>query len=131
MAGDNNYPDGVASTIDPNIGQYYHEFISPYPGIYGVGDTINRFFPTLGNHDVRTDDGQPYTDYFTLPNYERYYDFVWGDVHFFALNSNSSEPDGADSTSIVILVILLAFFTNLPRILSLLLAIPTSFTSLN
>ncbi|MCH7762023.1 metallophosphoesterase [candidate division TA06 bacterium] len=25
---------------------------------------------------------------------------MWGDVHFFALNSNSSEPDGADSTSI-------------------------------
>ncbi len=28
--GDNNYPDGEASTIDANIGQYYHEFIFPY-----------------------------------------------------------------------------------------------------
>ena len=25
--GDNNYPNGEASTIDANIGQYYHQFI--------------------------------------------------------------------------------------------------------
>ncbi|MCH7761181.1 metallophosphoesterase, partial [candidate division TA06 bacterium] len=56
-AGDNNYSDGEASTIDPNIGQYYHEFIYPYLGSYGPGATTNRFFPTLGNHDVRTDNG--------------------------------------------------------------------------
>src|SRR4029077_2269178 len=35
--GDTNYPDGQASTIDANIGQYYHEFISPYLGSYGAG----------------------------------------------------------------------------------------------
>lgn len=28
--GDNNYPNGEASTIDPNIGQFYHDFIYPY-----------------------------------------------------------------------------------------------------
>jgi len=28
--GDNNYPDGASSTIDENIGQFYHEFIFPY-----------------------------------------------------------------------------------------------------
>ena len=28
--GDNNYPDGEASTIDENIGQYFHQYIYPY-----------------------------------------------------------------------------------------------------
>ena len=27
--GDNNYEDGLALTIDHNIGQYYHDYISP------------------------------------------------------------------------------------------------------
>jgi hypothetical protein len=27
--GDNNYPQGEASTIDRNIGQYFHNFIYP------------------------------------------------------------------------------------------------------
>lgn len=92
--GDNNYENGDSATIDSNIGQYFHEFIYPYQGIYGPGDTINRFFPSLGNHDVRTNNGQAYLNYFTLPGNERYYDFIWGDVHFFSLNSNDSEPDG-------------------------------------
>ncbi len=46
--GDNNYPDGAASTIDDNIGKYYHDYISPYVGSFGPGADINRFFPTLG-----------------------------------------------------------------------------------
>ncbi len=33
-AGDNNYEDGAASTIDANIGQYYHAYIAPYQGTY-------------------------------------------------------------------------------------------------
>ncbi len=49
--GDNNYPVGAATTIDQNIGQYYHDFIYPYMGAYGAGATANRFFPSLGNHD--------------------------------------------------------------------------------
>jgi hypothetical protein len=51
--GDNNYPKGAASTIDRNIGQYYHDFIYPCRGRYGAGAAINRFFPTLGNHRWR------------------------------------------------------------------------------
>src|SRR3990172_1293347 len=35
--GDNNYDSGSASTIDANIGQYYHDFIFPYTGSYGAG----------------------------------------------------------------------------------------------
>ncbi len=98
--GDNNYPDGAASTIDANIGKYYHDFIYPYVGTYGSGSDINRFFPTLGNHDWIAPNAQPYFDYFTLPGNERYYDFVWGPLHFFALDSDGHEPDGVNEGSV-------------------------------
>jgi hypothetical protein len=98
--GDNNYPDGEASTIDENVGQFYHEFIFPYLGGYGAGADINRFFPSLGNHDWHAAGAQPYLDYFTLPGNERYYDFTWGPLHFFAVDSDPDEPDGSDSSSV-------------------------------
>ena len=98
--GDNNYYYGAASTIDVNIGQYYAEFIHPYHGQYGPGGTVNRFFPSLGNHDWEAPGAQPYLDYFTLPGNERYYDFVWGPVHFFALDSDPAEPDGRRADSV-------------------------------
>lgn len=100
--GDNNYPDGEASTIDRNIGQFYHQFIFPYNGAYGPGATSNRFFPAMGNHDWDNnvgDPGQPYFEYFTLPGNERYYDFVMGPVHFFMIDSDRREPDGITSSS--------------------------------
>lgn len=97
--GDNNYPLGDAATIDQNIGQYYHEFIYPYVGAYGSGAIINRFFPSPGNHDWDTGTLQPYIDYFTLPGNERYYEFVRGPLHLFAIDSDSQEPDGRSSTS--------------------------------
>ncbi|HJW89782.1 MAG TPA: metallophosphoesterase, partial [Anaerolineales bacterium] len=98
--GDNNYPSGSAKTIDGNIGQYYHDFIFPYIGEYGEGADINRFFPSLGNHDWNTPEAQPYLDYFTLPGNERYYDFTWGPVHLFAIDSDSREPDGVGRSSV-------------------------------
>lgn len=98
--GDNNYPSGSAATIDANIGQYYHEFISPYIGTYGQGASNNRFFPTLGNHDWDNGTLTPYLDYFTLPDNERYYDFVRGPIHFFVLDSDTREPDGITSNSL-------------------------------
>ena len=99
--GDNNYPNGEASTIDANIGRYYHEYIFPYIGAYGEGADTNRFFPSLGSHDNYCYDcPQPYLDYFELPGNERYYEFTWGPAHFFAINSTELEPDGTDSTSI-------------------------------
>lgn len=97
--GDNNYPLGAQNTIDANIGQYYHSFIYPYLGSYGPGADHNRFFPSLGNHDWLTTAAQPYLDYFNLPGNERYYEFSWGPVHFFALDSDSHEPDGVGSSS--------------------------------
>lgn len=98
--GDNNYPNGEAGTIDANIGQYFHEYIKPYHGDYGVGSLdVNRFYPLLGNHDWHTRDARPYLEYFTLPGNERYYDFEWGPVHFFAIDSSSTEPDGISPSS--------------------------------
>jgi acid phosphatase type 7 len=50
-------------------------------------------FPSLGNHEYVTNQGQPYLDNFYLPannpaGSERYYSFDWGPVHFVALDSN-------------------------------------------
>jgi hypothetical protein len=101
--GDNNYPDGEASTIDKNIGQFYHDFMYPYTGSYGAGATTNRFWPAVGNHDWDNTVGaplSPYLNYFKLPGNERYYDFVQGPVHFFVIDSDNREPDGYKSTSV-------------------------------
>ncbi|MDF2437916.1 MAG: hypothetical protein K0Q95_2292 [Bacteroidota bacterium] len=97
--GDNNYPNGAESTIDANIGKYYHDYIYPYMGAYGSSASTNKFFPSSGNHDYVTSGAVPYYNYFTLPGNERYYDFVKGDVHFYAINSNPQEPDGTSATS--------------------------------
>ena len=104
--GDNNYPDGAAETIEANIGQYYEDFIFPRPGGGPSGTTVNRFFPALGNHDwdsiscIGQDCTGPYFDYFELPHNERYYDFVWGPLHFYMLNSVLLEPDGITADSV-------------------------------
>jgi len=98
--GDNNYPKGSAGHIDEAIGQFYHSYIYPYQGSYGEGASVNRFFPTIGNHDTYTDDAQPYLDYFKLPGNERYYDFTWGPVHLFAIDNVETEPDGVGASSV-------------------------------
>jgi tartrate-resistant acid phosphatase type 5 len=97
--GDNNYPLGGADTIDENVGRYFHDFIAPYRGKFGAGATENRFFPSLGNHDWYTARAQPYFDYFTLPNNERYYDVTVGSVQLFAIDSDPIEPDGVTADS--------------------------------
>lgn len=96
--GDNNYPNGEASTIDDNIGKYYASFIGNYQGRYGPGSAQNRFWPSPGNHDWRSGLG-PYEAYFTLPGNERYYDADLGLVHLYALDSDPQEPDGVTAAS--------------------------------
>jgi hypothetical protein len=98
--GDNNYPLGSASSIDANIGKHYHDFIGNYHGNFGPGASLNRFFPSLGNHDWYAPAAAPYLEYFTLPHNERYYSFVWGLAEFFVLDSDPHEPDGITATSI-------------------------------
>lgn len=93
--GDNNYPVGAASTIHNNIGKHYCDFIynPDAPEAFrckgkAAAEGINRFFPIPGNHDCYSiPELQPYLDYFTLPGDERNYDFSWGPVHFFTINT--------------------------------------------
>lgn len=116
--GDNNYPSGEASTIDENVGRNWRPYIFPYAGAQPlkpgeVDATENRFFPSLGNHDLDNtgggQPGQPYYNYFPIDSQnKRYYEFVWGHCHFFILNSGlltdtdgvPVEPDGNDQFSI-------------------------------
>jgi len=98
--GDSNYPSGNASSIDRNIGKYYHAYIGNYVGSYGAGAEQNRFFPTLGNHDYATPRARPYLDYFTLPGNERYYRVTWGPVEIYCLDSEIWEPDGNSADSL-------------------------------
>ncbi len=114
-AEDQNYANSLLA-IDEGVGQFYYQWIGNYQGTYGSGPTTNKFFPVPGNHDWYHLDGlDVYTDYFTLPGTgflnssgnERYYDFVWGNIHFFMLDNygvglnqytfprhgNSGEPD--------------------------------------
>lgn len=93
-AGDNNYPDGRAETIDTNIGQYYSQFIAPYSGQFGPGAAENRFWPVLGNHDWVVGYPEPYLTYFSLPGNGRYYSLQRGPVGLFAVDSMPGEPDG-------------------------------------
>lgn len=95
--GDNNYDYGSARTIEANVGQYYNDYVKS-----------NRFFPSLGNHDWRSEAAQPYLDFFPISEAEantgssgneRYYDFVEGAVHFFVLDSDRDEPDGVTENS--------------------------------
>src|SRR5688572_10108116 len=45
--GDNNNDDDI--NFDATIGQYFHEYISPYVGSHGAGSpTGNRLWPTVG-----------------------------------------------------------------------------------
>lgn len=80
--GDNNYEYGSDTTIDSNIGKFYHDYIHPYNGIFGPGAAFNKFFPSLGNHDWINPNADAYLNYFTLPGNERYYSFVKGNCEF-------------------------------------------------
>jgi tartrate-resistant acid phosphatase type 5 len=98
--GDNNYPEGSAETIDQNIGQFFHHYISPYKGHYGTGGETNRFFPIPGHRDWDGNALNPYLEYFTLPGNERYYDLERGPVHLFMLDTDEREPDGTTPDSL-------------------------------
>lgn len=97
--GDNRYDQ---YSFDEAVGRHYCDYLANVrPGSFcnGGNSTINRFFPSPGNHDY--DRGiKEYLDYFHLPgtgitssqtsNNERFYDFIRGPVHFFAIDSHSA-----------------------------------------
>jgi len=72
---------------------------------YGSYVIAKRFWPAAGNHEYSDGCGggaaKAYYSYFVLPNNERYYDVVLGNVQLFVLNSNDGarEPHGTTATS--------------------------------
>ena len=93
LLGDLVYPDGEPEDYDP-------KFFGPYADLF----PRTPFWPTLGNHDVNTQNGAPYFDAFFLPatsgapgnpsNTEKYYSFDHGMAHFVCVDGelSSSSP---------------------------------------
>lgn len=85
--GDNSYANNDDNFMSRDVGNYYGEYITS-------DIATNRFWPSLGNHDVEGPDrGGNYLEFFTLPEMpaqEWYYEFARGPVRFFVLNSATS-----------------------------------------
>lgn len=87
--GDLIYNRGAAHDYNPKFFRVYAPTLARVP-----------FYGSLGNHDTRTRNGQPFLDNFVLPpngppglQSERNYSFDYGDAHFAALDSNLSETE--------------------------------------
>ncbi|MDS3862491.1 metallophosphoesterase [Thermosynechococcaceae cyanobacterium BACA0444] len=78
LAGDNIYNDGEMEKIGPN-------FEKPYQGLLQAGV---KFYACLGNHDIRTHNGEGQIRYPGFNMGGRYYTFTQGPVQFFALDTN-------------------------------------------
>jgi len=98
--GDNDYEDkcktcrndDTHSWIDSNISKYYGSYIHKD----AAGD---RFFPGLGNHDQpasaeRADVIKKYFALFPFLHDAKDYDFVWGPIHFYSINSGPNGERG-------------------------------------
>lgn len=88
LAGDNIYTNGEFEKIKP-------VFRDPYQDLLGRGV---KFYASLGNHDVRTDNGNRQVEYpdFNM-NGRRYYTHGKGDVRFFVVESNALiNPNSTD-----------------------------------
>src|SRR5262245_3705846 len=80
--GDMVYDTGAAEDFDGAIFAPYRDLMRALP-----------LWPCLGNHDVQTNQGQPWRDAFVTPannpaNNENYYSYDAGDAHVLVLNSN-------------------------------------------
>ncbi|MGB3018147.1 MAG: hypothetical protein WBC65_10095, partial [Ignavibacteria bacterium] len=76
----------------------YDSVVKKYYGDYYTKNiNTNRFFPCIGDHDIAGEidiDPRPgfylayYKEYFSLPNNERYYTFLMGNIRFICLNND-------------------------------------------
>ena len=87
--GDMVYESGAAEDFD-------RDFFVPYR------DLVRRvvFWPVLGNHDFKTERGQPWRDAFWTPadnpaHDEGYYSFDYGNAHVVVLDSNAPTAPGS------------------------------------
>ncbi|MGI9519656.1 MAG: LamG-like jellyroll fold domain-containing protein [Pirellulaceae bacterium] len=76
------HPGDLVSTGTENTHWTEQFFPSMHPLIGRV-----PIFPVLGNHEV---DARNYYDYFQLPDPEYYYEFQYGNAHFFMIDSNKN-----------------------------------------
>lgn len=86
--GDVVYPRGADCFYQSRFYQPYQNLISAVP-----------FYPTLGNHDLKSQQGKAYFTTFALPannpeQSERFYSFDAGSVHFVSLDSELYHGDG-------------------------------------
>ena len=81
--GDNAYPSGSKELLDRDIFQ-------PYAAVMRE----SAWFPALGNHDVKADDGRPELEAFHSLGRERWYRFTWGNAAVVVLDSDTSVAPG-------------------------------------
>lgn len=128
--GDNIYFGKNNTSQNSCTPQHVNDFDSTIKKYYGnyftTNVTTNRFFPCIGDHDLAGEldlDPRPgyylatYKEYFSLPNNERYYTFLKGNIRFICINTDFGgkstwtgggvysdttvwEPDGIDSSSV-------------------------------
>jgi hypothetical protein len=77
--GDNAYPLGSRELLDRDI-------FGPYAPVMRE----SAWFPALGNHDVKADDGRPELEAFHSLGHERWYRFTWGTAAVVVLDSDTS-----------------------------------------
>ncbi|MEH2325266.1 MAG: metallophosphoesterase [Nostoc sp.] len=80
LAGDNIYNNGEIE----KIGEVFER---PYQALLKLGV---KFQACLGNHDIRTENGDPQVKYAGFNMKGRYYTFKRNQVQFFALDTNSN-----------------------------------------
>lgn len=82
--GDNAYPAGSTDVLDRDI---FH----PYAAVMRE----SAWFPALGNHDVKADDGKPELEAFHSLGAERWYRFTWGNAAVVVLDSDTTVAPGS------------------------------------
>lgn len=80
LAGDNIYPNGEIERIE-------EVFEKPYQPLLEKGV---KFYAALGNHDIRTNNGEDELKYAGFNMSDRFYTFRQGPIQFFALDTNSN-----------------------------------------
>lgn len=80
LAGDNIYPNGEIEKIE-------EVFEKPYQPLLEKGV---KFYAALGNHDIRTNNGEDEVKYPLFNMSDRYYTFRQETVQFFALDTNDN-----------------------------------------
>jgi acid phosphatase type 7 len=82
--GDMAYGSGEFVEFEAHVFDIYRDFLHRVPS-----------YPTMGNHEYKTDRGQPYLDVYSVwdmaykeKEQERYYSFDYGNIHFVTIDSN-------------------------------------------